>query len=166
MMLNIKSFHSFRNANRQTRLILNEIPQYRQVVQHSSEGIKALARTALSRHVTYQDLYHALINGECTLCGEFGGLLFFLTCTRCCYHCLREKLELAVVEGDDIYCPDAMKVERGVSCKGCEKAFVGERFEAAGQGWVRSDIPSDCVDRDLSFSAVGFQKHFESCEHA
>ncbi|KAG8356052.1 hypothetical protein FVEN_g6004 [Fusarium venenatum] len=141
MMLNIKSFHSFRNANRQTRLILNEIPQYRQVVQHSSEGIKALARTALSRHVTYQDLYHALINGECTLCGEFGGLLFFLTCTRCCYHCLREKLELAVVEGDDIYCP----------------GILGDMFNTLGyrylniQDWAN---PTMMLNKTLGIPAV------------
>ncbi|KAL6917408.1 hypothetical protein FSST1_008903 [Fusarium sambucinum] len=242
MLLDVMSFHSFRSANRQTRAILNEIPQYRHVAQHGSEGIKALARTGMSRHVTYQDLYHALINGECTLCGEFGGLLFLPTCTRCCYNCLREEPELAVVGIDDIYCPaifgdmsnkmgyryletqnwanptmmlnktlgipavdmceeirwldsiqgnlgaafhrgwlhyrsaacivyptldqDTMKVERGVSCKGCEKAFVKDCFEASGQGWDIPDIPSDCVDRDLSFSAAGFQKHFESCEHA
>ncbi|KAL3601029.1 hypothetical protein FPOAC2_05282 [Fusarium poae] len=243
MLLDVKSFHSFRNANCQTRTMLTAIPQYRQVVQYGAEGIKALARTGLSDDITYKDLHNALINGECAMCGEFGGLLFLPTCTRCCYSCLREKPELAVVGGDDVYqlgilgakmfstsgcrylkiqnwaqptmmldktigipavdiCQAirflgsiqgnfgtalhrgwlhyrsaacimyptldryTMTVERGVSCKGCEKAFVTNRFEANGQGWTIPDIPSSYVDRDISFSTIGFLKHFEFCEHA
>ncbi|CAF3456042.1 unnamed protein product [Fusarium graminearum] len=59
-----------------------------------------------------------------------------------------------------------MKVERGVSCKGCEKAFVSGQFGAMSQGFALSDIPRNCVERDMSFSVAGFQRHFESCEHA
>ncbi|GKU21720.1 unnamed protein product [Fusarium langsethiae] len=248
LLLDVKSFHCFRNASRQTRAIVNGIPQYRQVAHHGFEGIKALARTGLSHHVTYKDLHQALITEECMLCGEFGGLLFLPTCTRCCYNCLREEPELAVIESfqeeclrilnpggtdEDVFNTssyrylkiqnwdiptrmlhnskgipaidisreiqslasmqgnreaalhqgwlhyrsaaciiyptldrDLMKVERGVSCKGCEKAFVTEHFHTAGQGWAVPDIPSDCLERDIYFSAVGFLKHFESCEHA
>ncbi|KAK6710971.1 hypothetical protein SNK05_005404 [Fusarium graminearum] len=248
LLLDVKSFHNFRDTSHQLRCIANGIPQYRHVAQHGFEGIKALARTGLSPHVTYDNLYRVLNTEKCTMCGEFGSLLFLPTCTRCCYNCLREESELAVVENHHVYhlgilldhimdgdipsrtdcriltmqnwanpmmmrkdtagilatdiprrirllahiegnrrvdlhkgwlhyrsaaciaypTPNwwKMKVERGVSCKGCEKAFVSGRFGAMSQGFALSDIPRNCVERDMSFSVAGFQRHFESCEHA
>nr|CEG03279.1 unnamed protein product [Fusarium pseudograminearum CS5834] len=248
LLVDVKSFHDFRNTSHQARFIANGIPQYRLVAQHGFAGIKALVQTHLSRHVTYDNLYRALNTEQCTMCGEFGSLLFLPTCTRCCYNCLREKPELAVINYYDVYhlrrvlanrmgedipsqtdCRTLtihnwenpvemsrytigilatdiprrilslahtegnrnatvqkgwlhyrsaaciayptlnrwkMTVERGVSCKGCEKAFVSGRFGAMHQGWATSGMPRKCVERDMSFSVAGFQRHFESCEHA
>ena len=85
--LDIDSFRHFRQVNRQARFIATAIPQYQQVLQHGLEGVNALLRTGLSHAFSYDDLYKTLISPSCELCGEFGGFLFLLTCTRCCYNC-------------------------------------------------------------------------------
>jgi hypothetical protein len=59
-----------------------------------------------------------------------------------------------------------MEVERGVSCKGCHQAFVGNGFEVLHHMLASPNIPFDSKERDRSFSKAGFQKHFESCQHA
>lgn len=46
---------------------------------------------------TIKDLYRPLTTCNCVLCGAFGGFLFLLTVTRCCFACIRTAPELRVL---------------------------------------------------------------------
>ncbi|KAL4731096.1 hypothetical protein ACLX1H_000056 [Fusarium chlamydosporum] len=96
--LDVKSFHSFRQVTRIARDIANAVPQYQQVVRYGPEGVKALYRMSLHDQITYKNLHRALVTEKCRFCGDFGGLLFVVTCTRCCYNCLRTAPEIGFVD--------------------------------------------------------------------
>lgn len=96
--LDIVSTNCFSQANRQTRFVTTALPQYRQVVQHGAQAIKAMVRANLGHCFRYRELHCALIQEQCILCGKFGGFLFLLTCTRCCYTCIHTASELAVTQ--------------------------------------------------------------------
>lgn len=96
--LDIVSTKWFSQANREARFVTTALPQYRQVVQHSPQAIKAMVRANLGDWFSYRELHRALIQEQCSLCGKFGGFLFLLTCTRCCYTCIHTASELVVTQ--------------------------------------------------------------------
>nr|CEG04634.1 unnamed protein product [Fusarium clavum] len=96
--LDIASLRWFSQSNRQARHVTTELPQYRQVVQHGPEAIKAIVQAGLSDCFSYRELHRALIQEQCSLCGKFGGFLFLLTCTRCCFACINTSAELNVLQ--------------------------------------------------------------------
>lgn len=109
--LDIVSTNCFSQANRQTRFVTTALPQYRQVVQHGAQAIKAMVRANLGHCFRYRELHRALIQEQCSLCGKFGGFLFLLTCTRCCYTCIHTASELAVTQISCLWNGDRYRLE-------------------------------------------------------
>lgn len=232
--LDLLSYFRFRQINRQARLVATAFPQYRSVARHGLEGLRGLLRADLAQTYTIGALYSALIRETCAFCGSFGGFLFLLTVTRCCFECITSSPDLRVMstatlarltrislkrlqrslgpqlrtvpglysmwekrvkrpkflvaarpateklvnlgllkqdlaeavhehkeQGDQRFMASTAfpwydlrsgKIERGISCKGCqvrlENSFVSD------------------VDRDRVFSKSSYQSHFESCSEA
>ncbi|KAI1407238.1 hypothetical protein F5Y13DRAFT_206533 [Hypoxylon sp. FL1857] len=232
--LDILSYFRFRQVNRRARVLSTAVWEYELVAKYGLEGLRGLLRAKLAHNFTIMDLYRPLITLSCALCGAFGGFLFLLTATRCCFACIRtspkmrvscisafakltgisagrlhrllrlkmctvpglysmeEKparrpkdliaedeaisslISLGVLRQDSIqslarrtehetqrfmastafpwYDSDSAKIERGVSCKGCQV-----RVETSDGSYE---------DRDRVFSTTGFLTHFTNCVEA
>lgn len=229
--LDLLSYFRLRHVNRRARALATAVPEYRAVVRHGLEGLRGVLRAGLAQTFTIGDLYGPLVCEKCTLCSEFGGFLFLLTATRCCFACVKSSPDLRVIPPSSLsrftkispkrlhqalgpglrtvpgvysmeerrakrpnslvalepaiarlqllglvdrskaeallernehpgqrfmastsfpwYDPGSGRVERGVSCKGCQV-----RVEAQLVG---------SHDRDHVFSRSGYLSHFETC---
>ncbi|KAJ3549470.1 hypothetical protein NM208_g488 [Fusarium decemcellulare] len=96
LQLDIKSYLAFRQVNRRARRVATKLHEYELIAKHGLEGLKGLLRMELVDELTIRDLYEPLVNCKCAVCGDFGGCLFLLTCTRCCFSCINSSPELRV----------------------------------------------------------------------
>ncbi|KAF4468078.1 F-box domain Skp2 [Fusarium albosuccineum] len=96
LQLDIKSYLTFRQVNRRARHVATNLHEYKLIAAHGLEGLKGLIRMKLVDKFTIRDLYLPLVNYKCAVCGDFGGCLFLLTCTRCCFSCINSSPELRV----------------------------------------------------------------------
>lgn len=96
--LDVRSCFRLRQTNRRVRQYVSGTHEYRMVARHALESLRAVLRTGLSPRVTISALYQALCTRGCQICGaEFGGFLFLLTVTRCCFNCIELSSRLGVV---------------------------------------------------------------------
>ncbi|EEU47067.1 uncharacterized protein NECHADRAFT_35215 [Fusarium vanettenii 77-13-4] len=95
--LDLLSFFRFRHINRRARALATAVLEYRAVVRHGLEGLRGVLRGGLGQAFTIRDLYIPLVSEKCTLCGEFGGFLFLVTATRCCFACIKSSPDLRVI---------------------------------------------------------------------
>lgn len=96
--LDVGSCFRLRQTNRRARQYVSGLHEYRMVARHALESLRAVLRTGISPHVTMSALYQALCTRGCQICGsEFGGFLFLLTVTRCCFNCIESSSRLGVV---------------------------------------------------------------------
>ncbi|KID62136.1 uncharacterized protein G6M90_00g051530 [Metarhizium brunneum] len=101
--LDVRSCFRLRQTNRRARQLVSGTHEYRTVAQHALESLRAVLRTCLSPHVTISALYQALCTRGCQICGaEFGGFLFLLTITRCCFNCIESSSRLRLVMLADV----------------------------------------------------------------
>lgn len=99
--LDILTYFRFRRVNRYARILSTVPREYQLVAKYGVEGLRALLRSDCARRFNIMDLYHLLITDTCGLCGNFGGFLFLLTATRCCFTCLQESSKLRVISTTD-----------------------------------------------------------------
>lgn len=95
--LDILSYFRFRRVNRYARILSTSPREYQLVAKYGVEGLRALLRSDCARRFTIMDLYRLLTTPSCALCGKFGGFLFLLTATRCCFTCLHSSPSLSVI---------------------------------------------------------------------
>lgn len=102
--LDIESIFKFRQTSLFARQALQAIPAYQRMVSHGMQAVCALLKTPqLARLVTLAQFDEALCTKECDICGDFAGIIFLPTWTRCCFKCLGEHHEFDVqpVEGHE-----------------------------------------------------------------
>lgn len=95
--LDLLSYFRFRQVNRRARVLSTALREYELVAKHGLEGLRGLLRSNMATRFTVMDLYCPLTTSSCILCGEFGGFLFLLTATRCCFACIRTSPLLRVL---------------------------------------------------------------------
>ncbi|RTE70923.1 hypothetical protein BHE90_014676 [Fusarium euwallaceae] len=95
--LDLLSYFRFRHINRRARALATAVSEYQAVVRHGLEGLRGVLRAGLAQNFTIRDLHSPLICEKCTLCGEFGGFLFLVTATRCCFSCIKGSPDLRVM---------------------------------------------------------------------
>lgn len=95
--LDILSYFKFRQVSRRARMLSTALQEYKLVAKYGLEGLRGLIRAELGRNFTIVDLCRSLITSSCTLCGAFGGFLFLLTATRCCFDCIKRSPKLRVL---------------------------------------------------------------------
>lgn len=101
--LDVRSCFRLRQTNRRVRQYVSGMYEYRTVARHALESLWAVLRTGLSPRVTISALYQALCTRGCQICGaEFGGFLFLLTVTRCCFNCIESSSRLDLVSLADV----------------------------------------------------------------
>lgn len=90
------------SLNHRSNVLVNSLPQHREVVVHAPNALRAILSTGLASYFSIDELYSALRSEGCFLCGSFGAFLYLLSCRRCCYICLAEE-------------PDALPISREVA---------------------------------------------------
>lgn len=63
------------------------LPQYKAITTHALNIIRGILRIDLGPWIACSKLYETLVTSDCENCGEFGGYLYLLTCTRVCFLC-------------------------------------------------------------------------------
>lgn len=95
--LDILSYSRFRQVNRRARVCSTALREYELVAKYGLEGLRGLLRGGLAHKFTIMDLYRPLIAYDCELCGMFGGFLYLITVTRCCFACIQDSPQLRVI---------------------------------------------------------------------
>ncbi|KAL2018600.1 hypothetical protein VTK56DRAFT_570 [Thermocarpiscus australiensis] len=86
--LDVLSCFRFRQVNRQARVALSALWEYRDIATHALEVLRSVLRTGLATRFTLSDLHRPLCTMKCRRCGAFGVFLFLPTAQRCCYNCV------------------------------------------------------------------------------
>ena len=90
--LDLPTLTAFRRVNHRAMSIVDSLPQYKAVVKHCPDVLRAaicLEATSFSCSV----LYETLSTSQCDTCDKFGDYLYLITCRRACYHCYMERPE-------------------------------------------------------------------------
>ncbi|KAI6082224.1 hypothetical protein F4821DRAFT_218265 [Hypoxylon rubiginosum] len=96
LQLDMSSLFKFRQTNLPSRQTVDFLMEHRMVVSHGLNLFCALLRTRLGSRIPLLDFHRVLCTKTCAVCGEFGGFVYLLTWTRCCFKCLRYSAELRV----------------------------------------------------------------------
>ena len=103
LRLDILSITDFRRVNRQARLVVDQIPQYKQIIVHAPASIRGCLNIGTGCLFSCQYLYKKLRTPECDSCGDFGGYLYLVTCRRVCFLCFTENADfLPLLRNDAI----------------------------------------------------------------
>lgn len=88
LQLDIASLFQLRQVNARGQQFINALHEYRVAITHGLNALLALLRTKTMPGVTLEQFYALLCTQNCSLCGEYGNLVYLLTWTRCCSSCL------------------------------------------------------------------------------
>ena len=112
-LMDIYTLTRMQCLNHHSNLLVNSLPQYKDIVAHAPNALRAMLGTGLASNFGIDDLYRALRSEECFLCGCFGPFLYLLSCRRCCYGCLAKA-------------PDTFPISPGVAkhCYGLPQSIV------------------------------------------
>ena len=102
LRLDIQSMTHFRRVNRRARLVVDQIPQYKQIVVHAPASIRGCLTIRTGFSFSCQDLYNKLRTADCDSCGDFGGYLYLATCRRVCFLCFTEKTDYLPLLRSDV----------------------------------------------------------------
>ncbi|KAF4447020.1 hypothetical protein F53441_9418 [Fusarium austroafricanum] len=100
LLLSVLDLLDFQSLSRLSRVsllgkdVIEDLPVYREMVQHAPEALVALGQTRLLSHHPASLLHSALRQSRCVSCFAFGGFLFLPTCERVCFECLYENQAL------------------------------------------------------------------------
>ncbi|PWW75029.1 hypothetical protein C7212DRAFT_33098, partial [Tuber magnatum] len=94
LFLDICSLLTFRRVNTTALATINTLPEYRAVITHAPDVIRAYLATNLSSHVNIGELFRTLTGKLCSYCNSFGAFIFLLECRRVCWHCHTQDPEL------------------------------------------------------------------------
>ncbi|RSL70298.1 hypothetical protein CEP54_001897 [Fusarium duplospermum] len=92
-VLDLLDFQSLSRLSRVSALgkdVVEDLPVYRDVIEHAPEALTALVKTRLVSHHPAALLHQTLHQSRCVSCHYYGGFLFLPTCERVCFECLYE----------------------------------------------------------------------------
>jgi hypothetical protein len=88
--LDLQSLTSLRRVNRRTRLTIDTLWQYNEIITYASNSLRAALSLNVGTSISCRQLHRELCSQECVTCSRFGAFLYLLTCSRVCYVCLVE----------------------------------------------------------------------------
>ncbi|KAM0355810.1 hypothetical protein ACHAPU_000197 [Fusarium lateritium] len=100
LLLSVLDLLDFQSLSRLSRVsllgkhVVDDLPVYREMVQHAPETLAVLGQTRLLSCHSATLLHSNLRQSECVSCFAFGGFLFLPTCERVCFECLYENQAL------------------------------------------------------------------------
>ncbi|KAI9798540.1 MAG: hypothetical protein M1825_005321 [Sarcosagium campestre] len=107
--LDMQSLGNLRLVNYGTKRCAEALPEFRHVVEHASCALRVIKQVQLLPVFSVAELFDTMCETECTGCGAYAPFLLLPACTRCCFHCLSENLEMRVIT------PSAARAAFGLS---------------------------------------------------
>lgn len=89
--VDLRTLFDFRRVNRRALQIVDSIPEYRNVIKHAPNALRAVLSIGTGSYTTCLDLWATLTTSACTDCGDFGGFIYLPTCQRICFLCNFDK---------------------------------------------------------------------------
>ena len=86
LQLDVPTLVAFRRVNRRATALVESLHQFRRVMDHCADVIRAIVAIKASSF-TFNALCDTLGIRDCTKCGRFGGYLCLIMCDRVCYSC-------------------------------------------------------------------------------
>ena len=87
-LLDIHTLTLMQSLNHRSKLLVESLPEHREIVNHVPNALRALFSTGLAPHFTLLELRRELRAQKCFVCGSFGAYLYLPQCRRCCLVCL------------------------------------------------------------------------------
>lgn len=109
--LDVSAIAMFRQANRQALDLVSSLPSYEAITRVAPNILRSYRAIQAERIVTCSQIYEQLCQPACQKCGDFGGYLYLLTCSRVCFLCVAE---------DPVYLPLRPR-------QACRKFGLGQR---------------------------------------
>lgn len=96
-LLDLQALTLMQSINHRSKLLVDSLPQHREIVTHAPNALRAILSTGLSPQFTINDLSTALRAQGCFSCGGFGTYLYLLECRRYCWLCVAEHPDIQPV---------------------------------------------------------------------
>ena len=84
----LRTLTDFRRVNRRAMEVVDSLPEYQSILQHSPASLRAVLSTELGTFITCQKLYNTLCAARCECCSQSADFIYLLTCCRVCLKCL------------------------------------------------------------------------------
>ena len=85
--LDFQSLMTMERVNRRAFDTINAVPQIKAIMRCCADAIRASLIVQAAPSISCLLLFQKLSSSLCECCGDFGGYLYVLTCTRLCYLC-------------------------------------------------------------------------------
>lgn len=89
--LDLDTLTKFRSVSKSARTTVDNLFQYRNIMNHAPQILRAVLALRTAKFFTLNDLDAALMSNTCKDCGEFGAYFHVPTCERVCYKCFALK---------------------------------------------------------------------------
>ena len=88
--IDIRSLMDFRRVNQRAMEVVDSIPKFQTIMRHSPNSLRGILSIESGFRISCLALFYTLCNPTCESCGDFGGYMYVLTCSRVCFLCLSE----------------------------------------------------------------------------
>ena len=90
-----------RRVNRRAMEVVDTLPEYESILQHSPASLRAILSTELGDCITCQNFYNTLCTARCEYCRQSTDFTYLLTCCRVCINCLCWRINYCPITTDD-----------------------------------------------------------------
>lgn len=88
--LDICALSHFQRVNRRAMQVVNALTEYKAIATLVPNALIGILSIGTGQWITSQTLYEKLCTSYCERCGDFGGYLYLITCSRVCFCCFTE----------------------------------------------------------------------------
>ena len=99
--LDLQTLTDFRRVNRKAMDNVDALPEYKAILLHNKNSLRAILSVELGRFITCNELYITLQTKICERCGESAEFIYLLTCRRVCATCLCRRIEYCPITIED-----------------------------------------------------------------
>lgn len=98
----LRSLTNFRSVNQRANQVVDSIPEFQAIVKQSPAPLRGILSIETGYRISCRDLFRTLCTAECEECGDFGGYISLLTCSRVCFLCFCENPKYLPLSGPEV----------------------------------------------------------------
>lgn len=83
----LTTLNSFRQINSESKALVDSLFSFQVLRRHAPEIVQAMVATRAGSQYTIAQVYKTLHTENCEVCGSFGGFIYLVKCSRCCFSC-------------------------------------------------------------------------------
>lgn len=111
--VDLETLIGFRTVNRLALQVVDSMPEYRNIITHRPDALRAVLSIGTSSHTTLTALWKALTSSKCVArsprsdgveCGDFSSYINLLLCQRVCRSCNEDRLNFLPLTISEAIC--------------------------------------------------------------